>query len=63
MPNQPKEGLKTLHIRIEPELKDRLVALVELLQAKEPAGQWSQASIIRAGLEREIERLGKRYSK
>ena len=59
MPNQPAAGLKTIHIRIEEELKNDLVETVEKLNRKYPAANYSQASIIRSGLESELKKLKK----
>lgn len=63
MPNQPREGLKVIHIMIEPELKERLTNMVKRLNKNDPAAMYSQSSIIRAGIELELKRLEKKLKK
>jgi hypothetical protein len=58
MPNKPKEGLQTIHIRIEPELKDRLLDVIDRYNIGLPKEDHiTQADIIREGMEREIKRI------
>ena len=63
MANKPKEGLQTIHIRVESELKDRLLAVVEKYNKVNPDYQITQADIIRAGLTKEINAIEQKIKK